>query len=53
MVRIGQCLIFGSQRRVPVKKNKKNGRMLPAVAFIYLAMIGCMIVLSASRVLAM
>jgi hypothetical protein len=34
-----------------VKKNKKNG--FPAVAFIYLAMIGCMIVLSASRVLAM
>jgi hypothetical protein len=36
-----------------VRKNKKNGPMLPAVAFIYLAMIGCMIVLSASRVLAM
>jgi hypothetical protein len=36
-----------------MKKNKKNERMLPAVAFIYLAMIGGMIVLSASRVLAM
>lgn len=35
-----------------MKKNKKNGHMLPAVAFIYLAMIGGMIVLSASRVLA-
>jgi hypothetical protein len=36
-----------------MKRSKKNGQMLPAVAFIYLAMIGCMIVLSASRVLAM
>ena len=45
--------VLRSQRRIPVRKNKKNGPMLPAVAFIYLAMIGCMIVLSASRVLAM
>jgi hypothetical protein len=36
-----------------MKRNKKNGHMIPAVAFIYLAMIGCMIMLSASRVLAM
>jgi hypothetical protein len=53
MIRIGEVQRFRPQRRVPVKKNKKNGHMLPAVAFIYLAMIGCMIVLSASRVLAM
>jgi hypothetical protein len=36
-----------------MKKHKKHGPLLPAVAFVYLAMIGCMIVLSASRVLAM
>jgi hypothetical protein len=36
-----------------MKRHKKNGHTMPAVAFIYLAMIGWMVVLSASRVLAM
>jgi hypothetical protein len=34
-------------------KKKKQGSTLPAVAFVYLAMIGGMILLTATRVLAM